>query len=133
MTALNLKTHGSNQNAPKAKLKNLRSIALLRLVRNALPVSQEQVARLLKVSSRTVARWEKSDSGPERQEQKERLVRLQEIIDLGTKVYTPEGLSDFFSTPLPEFGNKTAYDMFFIGDYDAVLSALAADYEGLGG
>jgi transcriptional regulator with XRE-family HTH domain len=133
MTALNLKTHGSNQNAPKAKLKNLRSIALLRLVRNALPVSQEQVARLLKVSSRTVARWEKSDSGPERQEQKERLVRLQQIIDLGAKVYTPEGLSDFFSTPLPEFGNKTAYDMFFIGDYDAVLSALAADYEGLGG
>ena len=133
MTALNLKTHGSNPKAPKAKLKNLRSITLLRLVRNALPVSQEQVARLLKVSTRTVARWEKSDSGPERQEQKERLVRLQEIIDLGTKVYTPEGLSDFFSTPLPEFGNKTAYDMLFIGDYDAVLSALAADYEGLGG
>ena len=133
MTALNLKTHGSNPKAPKAKLKNLRSITLLRLVRNTLPVSQEQVARLLKVSSRTVARWEKSDSGPERQEQKERLVRLQEIINLGTKVYTPEGLSDFFSTPLPEFGNKTAYDMFFIGDYDAVLSALAADYEGLGG
>jgi transcriptional regulator with XRE-family HTH domain len=133
MTALNLKTHGSNPKAPKAKLKGLRSIALLRLVRNALPVSQEQVARLLKVSSRTVARWEKSDSGPERQEQKERLVRLQEIIDLGTKVYTPEGLSDFFSTPLPEFGNKTAYDMLFIGDYDVVLSALAADYEGLGG
>jgi DNA-binding transcriptional regulator YiaG len=133
MTALNLKTHGSNPKAPKAKLKNLRSITLLRLVRNALPVSQEQVARLLKVSTRTVARWEKSDSGPERQEQKERLVRLQEIIDLGTKVYTPEGLSDFFSTPLPEFGNKTAYDMLFIGDYEAVLSALAADYEGLGG
>ena len=54
-------------------------------------------------------------------------------IDLGTKVYTPEGLREFFSTPLPEFGNKTAFDMFFIGDYDAVLSALAADYEGLGG
>ncbi|MCP4629053.1 MAG: helix-turn-helix transcriptional regulator, partial [bacterium] len=90
MTAINLKTHGSNPKAPKAKLKNLRSITLLRLVRNALPVSQEQVARLLKVSTRTVARWEKSDSGPERQEQKERLVRLQEIIDLGTKVYTPE-------------------------------------------
>ena len=91
------------------------------------------MARLLKVSSRTVARWEKSNSGPERQEQRERLARLQEIIELGTKVYTPEGLRDFFSTPLPEFGNKTAFDMFFIGDYEAVLSALAADYEGLGG
>ncbi len=92
------------------------------------------MARLLKVSSRIVARWEKSNSGPERQEQRERLARLQEIIDLGAKakVYTPEGLREFFSTPLPEFGNKTAFDMFFIGDYDAVLSALAADYEGLG-
>jgi transcriptional regulator with XRE-family HTH domain len=133
MTALNLQTHGSNSKAPKTRLEGFHSTALLHLVRNALPISQEQVARLLKVSSRTVARWEKSNSGPERQEQKERLARLKEIIDLGTKVYTPEGLSEFFSTPLPEFGNKTAYDMLFIGDYDAVLSALAADYEGLGG
>ena len=133
MTKLNLKTHGSNSKAPKASLKSLPSTSLLHLVRNTLPISQEQVARLLKVSSRTVARWEKSNSGPERQEQRERLARLQEIIDLGTKVYTPEGLREFFSTPLPEFGNKTAFDMFFIGDYEAVLSALAADYEGLGG
>ena len=133
MTTLNLKPHGSNSKAPKTRLMRRHSAALLHLVRNTLPISQEQVARLLKVSSRTVARWEKSNSGPERQEQRERLARLQEIIDLGTKVYTPEGLSDFFSTPLPEFGNKTAYDMLFIGDYDAVLSALAADYEGLGG
>ena len=133
MTALNLKTHGSNSTAPQTRLKSLHSTTLLHLVRNTLPISQEQVARLLKVSTRTVARWEKSNSGPERQEQKERLARLQEIIDLGTKVYTHAGLSDFFSTPLPEFGNKTAYDMLFIGDYDAVLGALAADYEGLGG
>jgi len=80
-----------------------------------------------------VARWEKSKSGPERQEQRERLAHLQEIIDLGTKVYTSEGLKEYFSIPLPEFGNKTAFDMFIIGDYDAVLSALATDYEGLGG
>ena len=133
MTNLNLKTHGSNSKAPKTRLKSLPSTPLLHLVRNTLPISQEQVARLLKVSSRTVARWEKSNSGPERQEQRERLARLQEIIELGTKVYTPEGLREFFSTPLPEFGNKTAFDMFFIGDYEAVLSALAADYEGLGG
>ena len=133
MTALNLKTHGSNSKAPQTRLKSLHPNALLHLVLNTLPISQEQIARLLKVSSRTVARWEKSNSGPERREQRERLARLQEIIDLGTKVYTPEGLSEFFSTPLPEFGNKTAYDMLFIGDYDAVLSALAADYEGLGG
>ena len=133
MTNLNLKTHDSNSKATKTSLKSLPSTPLLHLQRNTLPISHEQVARLLKVSSRTVARWEKSNSGPERQEQRERLARLQEIIELGTKVYTPEGLRDFFSTPLPEFGNKTAFDMFFIGDYEAVLSALAADYEGLGG
>ena len=133
MTALNLKTHGSNSKTPKNRLKRLHPNALLHLVRNTLPISQEQVARLLKVSSRTVARWEKSNSGPERQEQRERLGRLQEIVDLGTKVYTPEGLSEFLATPLPEFGNKTAYDMLFIGDFDVVMSALAADYEGLGG
>ena len=96
MTNLNLKTHDSNSKATKTSLKSLPSTPLLHLVRNTLPISQEQVARLLKVSSRTVARWEKSNSGPERQEQRERLARLQEIIDLGTKVYTPEGLKNIF-------------------------------------
>ena len=133
MTTLNLETHSSDSTAPPTRIQSLHSTALLHLVRHTLPISQEQVARLLKVSSRTVARWEKSNSGPERQEQKERLARLQEIIDLGTKVYTPQGLNEFFSTPLPEFGNKTAYDMLFIGEYDTVLGALAADYEGPGG
>ena len=80
MTALNLKTHGSNSKAPKTRLKSLHSTELLHLVRNTLLISQEKVASLLKVSSRTVARWEKSNSGPERQEQRERLARLQEII-----------------------------------------------------
>ena len=88
MTALNLKTCGSNSKASKTRLKSLHSTELLHLVRNTLLISQEKVANLLKVSSRTVARWEKSNSGPERQEQRERLARLQEIIDLGTKVYT---------------------------------------------
>ena len=132
MTELNFKTHGKNADTHKARLKPLLSSELLHLVRNTLPFSQEQVAHLLKVSTRTVARWEQSNSGPKRQEQKERLARLKEIIDLGTKVYTPEGLIDFFSIPFPEFGNKTAYDMILIGDYDIVLSALASDYEGLG-
>jgi hypothetical protein len=79
-----------------------------------------------------VNRWVKSDVGPERREHIERLSRIHEIIELGVKVYTAEGLRDFFKTALPEFDHQTAFDMLSIGKFDAVLGALAADYEGLG-
>jgi hypothetical protein len=41
------------------------------------------------------ARWKKSKTGPPKQEQKDRLARLHEIVELGIKVYTPEGLQYF--------------------------------------
>lgn len=112
--------------------KNLRPSQLIPQVRNSLSISQEQMGRLLRVSGRSVARWEKDKTGPERGEQKERLARLHEIVKLGGKIYTPKGLNDFLSTPLAVFGSRTGYEMIFLGEYQKVLSALAADYEGLG-
>ena len=113
-------------------MENIKSFEQLKLIRDTLPMSQNHVANLLGVLSSTVARWLKSQKGPSKQEQKARLALLYEIIELGLKVYTPEGLQMFLFTPLPRFKNKTAYDLMIIGDFDSVLSALAADYEGLG-
>ena len=58
--------------------------------------------------------------------------RLNEIITLGRKVYTDNGFYEFLSTPLKEFENTTAYDMILEGNFDTVICALSADYEGLG-
>jgi hypothetical protein len=47
-------------------------------------------------------------------------------------VYTEAGLKEFLTTPLSIFDQHTALDMMLIGAYDRVISALAADFEGLG-
>ena len=105
---------------------------LIPLVRGELAVSQEQLGRLLRVSSRSVARWEKEKKAPARQETLERLAKLRKIAAIGRKVYTPEGLNEFLSTPLGVFGGRSGYEMILLGEHETVLSALAADYEGLG-
>lgn len=105
---------------------------LVPYVREALSISQEQMGRLLKVSGRSVARWEKEKTGPKKGVQKELLKRLYEIAVLGSKIYTAEGLNEFLSTPLSVFGGRTGYDLIFLGEHQRVLGALAADYEGLG-
>lgn len=114
-------------------LKDLTPSLQLNVVLDNFPLSREKLSQLIGVSPRTISRWTKSGTGPERREHIERLSRIHEILVLGIKVYTTEGLRDFFKTALSQFGHLTAFDMLVIGKYDAVLGALAADYEGLGG
>ena len=62
-----------------------------------------------------------------------RLAKLQEIVTLGLMIYSSkEGLKDFLTTRLPIFDERSAMDLMSIGEYDRVIGALAADYEGLG-
>jgi len=101
-------------------------------IRNALGLSQERFGQLLGVSGRSVIRWEKTNTSPDRQEQRALLDKLQEVIKFGLRVYTPKGLHEFLFTRLPEFNGKTPFQMILINEHDAVLGALSADYEGLG-
>lgn len=101
-------------------------------IRTELAISQERLSTLLKVSSKTINRWEKEKRQPRDRDVLWRLAKLKEIIDLGLKVYTPEGFKEFMTTPLPVFGGKAAFDLLFVGDYEPVLAALAADFEGTG-
>lgn len=101
-------------------------------IRQALAISQEHMGRLLCVSVKTVSRWEKDQRQPRAPEQRLRLAKLEEMIKLGQAVYTPEGLNAFLSTPLPVFSGRTGFDLLQLGDYDPVIAALAADYEGTG-
>lgn len=101
-------------------------------IRNALHLSQEIFGQLLGVNSRSVIRWEKTNTSPGRQEQRVLLDKLQEVIKFGLRVYTPEGLHEFLFSRLPEFNSKTPFQMILINEHDAVIGALSADYEGLG-
>jgi transcriptional regulator with XRE-family HTH domain len=101
-------------------------------LRHKLSLSQEKLSSLLKVSSKTIHRIEKNQSLLKDVDARARLAKLEEIATLGLMVYTEAGLKEFLTTPLAIFDQHTALDMMLIGAYDRVISALAADFEGLG-
>jgi transcriptional regulator with XRE-family HTH domain len=110
------------------------------IIRQKLSLSQEKLSSLLKVSSKTVNRAEKQHLPLKDADAQARLAKLDEIGTLGLMVYTLDGLKEFLTTPLPVFDlpqatlreRYTALDLMQIGDFDRVISALAADFEGLG-
>lgn len=101
-------------------------------IRQGLAISQERLSRLLKVSSKTVNRWEKEHKVPRDSEILHRLAKLQEVKDLGLMVYSTDGLKEFLSTPLPVFEGRCAFDLLQLGEYEPVIAALASDLEGAG-
>lgn len=101
-------------------------------IRQGLGISQERMSNLLKVSSKTITRWEKHERLPNDSEALSRLAKLKEITELGLMVYTAVGFQEFLKTPLPVFEGRCAFDLFGLGDYETVLSAIAADFEGTG-
>ncbi len=101
-------------------------------IRQGLSISQERMSHLLRVSAKTVSRWEKNAQQPQDQDILFRLAKLKEIKELGLMVYTPEGLKKFLTTPLPIFEGRCGFDLIQLGDYQSVIGALAADFEGTG-
>lgn len=103
-------------------------------LRRDLNLSRERMARLMDVSAKTVERWEHQRSLPDRASARIRaqLAQIQEVRDLGLCVYSPEGFREFLKTPLPDFDGRTPLQMIEQGKTEAVLAALASDYEGLG-
>ncbi len=100
-------------------------------IRQQLHLSQERMSRLLRISSKTLWRWENTDASPN-SKAKAHLAKLKQIASLIQKVYTPKGIEEFIFTPLEEFDGHTPYDIISLGEYDQVIAVLAADYEGLG-
>ncbi|MEA5508790.1 helix-turn-helix transcriptional regulator [Crocosphaera sp. UHCC 0190] len=101
------------------------------MIRQQLHLSQERMGHLLRVSAKTLWRWENKNSTLNRDIQ-QRLSKLKQIAELAEKIYTPEGVETFLSIPIAEFDSLSAYELMTLGKYDQVLGALAADYEGLG-
>lgn len=112
-------------------LKQINKIDLVE-IREGLGLSQQSLSKLLGVNSETVNLWETDEKLPEDTAIEEKLAKLEEIIDLGLMVYTPEGLKEFLSTPLAIFNQHCALDLLQLGNYKNVRTALASDLEGTG-
>ena len=100
-------------------------------IRQNLHLSRERLGGILHVSARTLERWEKRNEVPDRDATRG-FAKIREIAELAQAVYTPEGIEILLSTPLPVFKGRTALELMGLGEYDQVIAALAADYEGLG-
>jgi transcriptional regulator with XRE-family HTH domain len=101
-------------------------------IRSNMNLSRERMARVLKVSAKTIERWEEGQAMPRDDAKRTQLAHLAQLAELGLTVYTPEGFRAFLTTPMPVFEQRTAMQLLENGQIDAVLSALAADYEGTG-
>ena len=90
------------------------------------------MARALRVSAKTVERWEQRQTLPDDEAVQRTFAQLSQIADLAHSIYTEAGVARFLSTPLGAFGGRTPLELMSLGDYEQVIAALAADFEGLG-
>jgi len=104
----------------------------LKTLRTKLALSMDTFAQVLQVTPRTISRWEKADTVPSNPADIAHIKKLEEIVAFGLMVYSLEGLQSLFTEAQPEFGGKTGIAMLTFGEYESVMSAIAADYEGLG-
>jgi transcriptional regulator with XRE-family HTH domain len=100
-------------------------------IRRDLHLSRERMSRILHVSAKTLERWENRNEILD-SKSKKNFAKLREISELARTVYTPDGVEAFLTTPMAVFDGCTALELMSLGDYDRVIGALCADYEGLG-
>ncbi|MFO1431040.1 MAG: transcriptional regulator [Candidatus Competibacteraceae bacterium] len=100
-------------------------------IRHELQLSRERLGRIVHVSAKTLERWENRHQILDPKARKD-FAKLREISTLARAVYTPAGVKAFLMTPMTVFGGRTALGLMSLGEYDRVIAALSADYEGLG-
>lgn len=90
-------------------------------IREDLGVSRERMARLFDVSARTIQRWVMQV-----------LIDVQNIVDLGLRVFEPRGVHLIMTPPQPGFGDKSGLEFVEAGRSDTVFGSFAGGYDGLG-
>lgn len=95
----------------------------LRGLRERLGISQEMLARVLDVSSRSVERWE-AGASPTDQRVLRLIDRIDEIATLGGEIYGT-GLATYMRMPRRALGGRSPAAALAAGDLDGVMGLLA--------
>ena len=82
----------------------------VRALRQGLGLTQEELARLLHVSVRTISRWERGQSFPHPLAL-EKIHRWQRILERARQVLNPQAVPRWFHTPLPALGGRTPFEV----------------------
>ena len=99
-------------------------------IRANLGISRERMGRVLDVSARTIQRWEDSDQLPANRWVLQVLIQLQNIVDIGLEVFTPDGLHRVMTNPQPGFDNHSGLDLIEAGEGLRVFGELVSADEG---
>ncbi|MCI2429293.1 helix-turn-helix domain-containing protein [Candidatus Acetothermia bacterium] len=97
-------------------------------LREALGLSQEDFARLLGVSVRTISRWESGASLPHPLAMKE-LARWRKALEHLQEVFKPTAIPQWFHQPNKALGDKTPFDVACGPDGDVELLDLLGRIE----
>lgn len=93
-------------------------------LREALGLPQEEFARLIGVSARTVSRWENGESEPTALALKG-IYRWQRMLARLQEVFTAEALPQWFHLPNESLGGRTPFDVACtIGGEEELLTLL---------
>lgn len=82
----------------------------VRKLRRGLGLTQEELARLLNVSARTISRWERGASFPHPLA-REKIRRWQRILERAQEVLKASAVPRWFHTPLPALGGRTPFEV----------------------
>lgn len=84
---------------------------LLESMRRTLRISQETLAHNLKLSVRTIVRWEKEGDEPPLLE-RERIELLYEVVEIAREIMNPEEIPTWFATPKEALAGTRPIDLF---------------------
>lgn len=93
-------------------------------------VDNVDIARALRTSPRSVARWQASGSTP-RRDTEERLLELKAVVDLLRTVLRPEPARLWLRSPNPDLDYEKPLDLVADGHYLRVIGELMALAEGV--
>jgi len=82
----------------------------VRKLRRGFGLTQEELARLLHVSARTISRWERGQSFPHPLAL-EQIRRWQRVLERAGEVLNPQAVPRWFHTPLPALGGRTPFEV----------------------
>ncbi|MHB8481509.1 MAG: antitoxin Xre/MbcA/ParS toxin-binding domain-containing protein [Nitrospiria bacterium] len=82
----------------------------IEFIRSSLNLSQEDLARILNVSVRTIVRWEKEGDQPPSLET-ERLEMIQEVVEIARDIMDLENVPGWFSSPKESLSGLRPLDL----------------------
>jgi len=102
----------------------------LALITKSTDLPETKLGLVFRVNSKTISRWRNKEVKNIKPEHSLVVRRFKELVILGLKVFNKAGMLEFLVNPQPVFGNKSAFDMLIIGEFEKVESVLASMYEG---